>query len=88
MGWESDLQKIVIWLFLMHGGLISSRNKPWVKMLEMKYGTGNDLLPKKEKKQNISQVWRDICTVWAELVRNYQWMLGMDGMQGFGWTPR
>ncbi|XP_025630405.1 uncharacterized protein [Arachis hypogaea] len=45
-------------------GLIERKDSLWAKVLRSKYESGNDIIPKVERRRNESNLWKGICKAW------------------------
>nr|KYP70239.1 Putative ribonuclease H protein At1g65750 family [Cajanus cajan] len=56
--------------------MITEKDKLWVQVLSSKYGCLDGILPRIEKKQKISNLWRGICEAWNLVKMHIRWIVG------------
>ncbi|KAL4396188.1 hypothetical protein AHAS_Ahas01G0066900 [Arachis hypogaea] len=66
-------------------GLIEKKGALWVRVLRSKYGGGNDIIPRVERKRSNSDLWKGICSSWDSIQSNCIWRVG-DGSQIHFWN--
>ncbi|QHN95506.1 Putative ribonuclease H protein [Arachis hypogaea] len=71
--------------------LIENKNALWARVLRSKYRSGNDIIPKVERKQSSSNLWKGICVRWDIAESNHIWCIGngskIDSWK-HNWVPR
>ncbi|QHO46030.1 LINE-1 retrotransposable element ORF2 protein [Arachis hypogaea] len=64
-------------------GLIENKNALWARVLRSKYGSENDIIPKVERKQSSSNLWKGICASWDIVESNHIWCIRDDSTIDF-----
>ncbi|XP_057744587.1 uncharacterized protein LOC130962384 [Arachis stenosperma] len=52
-------------------GLVEKKDALWVRILRSKYGSGNNVIPRVERKRSNSNLWKGICQLWPEVQRHW-----------------
>nr|KYP65965.1 Putative ribonuclease H protein At1g65750 family [Cajanus cajan] len=67
--------------------LITEKEKLWVQVIKSKYGCLDEQLPRVEKKQKMSNLWRGMCEAWKLMKPHLRWVIG-DGITVKFWYDR
>lgn len=57
-------------------GLIARKDSRWVRMLRSKYGCGEDIVPKVQRRNQNSNLWLGVCKIWNKVLEVSNWSLG------------
>ncbi|RYQ94972.1 hypothetical protein Ahy_B08g089956 [Arachis hypogaea] len=54
-------------------GLVEKKDALWARVIRAKYNCGSDLLPRVERKNKSSNLWKGICLAWKGVEKNHIW---------------
>ncbi|QHO47257.1 Putative ribonuclease H protein [Arachis hypogaea] len=71
-------------------GLVERKDALWARVIRAKYNYGSDLLPRVERKNKSSNLWKGICLAWKGVEKNHIWRIGDGSSIKFwkhNWVP-
>ncbi|RYQ94660.1 hypothetical protein Ahy_B08g089600 [Arachis hypogaea] len=71
-------------------GLIEKKDALWSRVLQSKYGGGDDTIPQVERNQSNSNLWKGVCANSENVTKNTIWRVGNGESINFwkhNWVP-